>query len=109
MSNFLELMSVADEVVMEHFAHQRLRWTKTGGATAELQGIIDLELEMLGPHGELAYQGKAITFRSTDIAGYRQGETIQELSTDGTPVGKVFHLQQPLDADGGLTTIEVTT
>lgn len=108
MSKFLDLIGVADSIVLDQFAN-RLRWTKADESTADIEGIIDLEVELLGPHGDVAYQGKTITGKSSVLGSYKQGETLQALDSSGTVTGKVYTLQQTLADDGGLITIEVRT
>lgn len=109
MSHFNDLIETADLVVMTEFA-DRLRWTKASGATADIDGIIDLEAEFYGPDSDIPYLGKAVTVRSGTFIGREHGkDTLQKIDRAGSPVGPVYRLQRTISDDGSLTTIEVTT
>jgi hypothetical protein len=107
-SRFQDLIGVTDTIVLDEFGVP-MRWTKTGPSTQDFEGILDLEVELLGHNGDVAYLGKAVTAKSSVLSTYKQGETIQELDSAGTPTGKVYRLQQTIENDGGFITIEVTS
>lgn len=108
MPNFASFAATADTIVLRHFGVP-IRWTKESAATVDTRGIIDLEVEMMGPHGDFGYLTKALTAKSSVLRGYRHGEKCQELDDAGTPIGPEYELQKTLSDDGEFITIEITT
>lgn len=106
MSRFTDLIKVADDVVIQTFG-DLLRWNKAGGATVDLMGIVDEETEIWGPDGELAYLGKAVTFRASEIAGFARNETVNLLNPETGEIVTTFRLQKTLSNDDGLRIIEI--
>lgn len=108
MSRFLNLIATADNVVLAEFAVP-LRWTKNDNSTLDLVGIIDLETEIYGPDGEIAFLAKTVTVKSPVINNHDFGDLLQELDRPGgTPTGVEYQLQKPISNDGGLKVIEIT-
>jgi hypothetical protein len=108
MSKFQDLIAVADGVVLKQFGVP-LRWVKQDASTADIEGIIDLEVEMMGPDGDFGYLAKAVTVRSSVLAGYHKGETVRELTAAGVLTGPQYSLQQTLANDGGFLTVEISS
>lgn len=108
MSDFSDLIATADHAVLQEFGDV-LRWTKTDTSTADLKGIIDLEVEFYGPEGEIAYLGKAVTVYASEMPSHQFGETLRALDSNGNPTGPTYRLQKTVSNDGSLMTIEIIT
>lgn len=109
MNQFKSLIAATDAIVMQQFA-DRFRWVKEDGSTQDIDAIVDLQVEMLTPGGDVGYLGKTVTVRAAQLVGFQRGDMLKELDNDGNLTGVEYRLSgKILGSDGGLKTIEVTT